>query len=202
MTNVKGWTDSPTLNFRIHIDMKVYTRTGDSGTTSLVGGTRIDKDNTRLEAYGTVDELNSWLGLLDSSEAIPQPAHATLLRAMNLLFDIGASLATEEDSKWQPAPFPAAATEALEADIDAFEASLPRHNRFILPGGHPDAARANIARTVARRAERRIISLGRDVAVDPEIVRFINRLSDYLFVLSRAINNFNSADEIFWEKTC
>lgn len=104
MTNVKGWTDSPTLNFRIHIDMKVYTRTGDSGTTSLVGGTRIDKDNTRLEAYGTVDELNSWLGLLDSSEAIPQPAHATLLRAMNLLFDIGASLATEEDSKWQPAP--------------------------------------------------------------------------------------------------
>jgi cob(I)alamin adenosyltransferase len=202
MTNVKGWTDSPTLNFRIHIDMKVYTRTGDSGTTSLVGGTRIDKDNARLEAYGTVDELNSWLGLLDSSEAIPQPAHATLLRAMNLLFDIGASLATEEDSKWQPVPFPAAATEALEADIDAFEASLPRHNRFILPGGHPDAARANIARTVARRAERRIISLGRDVAVDPEIVRFINRLSDYLFVLSRAINNFNSADEIFWEKTC
>lgn len=202
MTNVKGWTDSPTLNFRIHIDMKVYTRTGDSGTTSLVGGTRIDKDNARLEAYGTVDELNSWLGLLDSSEAIPQPAHATLLRAMNLLFDIGASLATEEDSKWQPAPFPADATEALEADIDAFEASLPRHNRFILPGGHPDAARANIARTVARRAERRIISLGRDVAVDPEIVRFINRLSDYLFVLSRAINNFNSADEIFWEKTC
>jgi ATP:cob(I)alamin adenosyltransferase len=182
--------------------MKVYTRTGDSGTTSLVGGTRIDKDNARLEAYGTVDELNSWLGLLDSSEAIPQPAHATLLRAMNLLFDIGASLATEEDSKWQPVPFPAAATETLEADIDAFEASLPRHNRFILPGGHPDAARANIARTVARRAERRIISLGRDVAVDPEIVRFINRLSDYLFVLSRAINNFNSADEIFWEKTC
>lgn len=203
MTNVKGWTDSPTLNFRIHIDMKVYTRTGDSGTTSLVGGTRIDKDNARLEAYGTVDELNSWLGLLDSSEAIPQPAHATLLRAMNLLFDIGASLATEEDSKWQPAPFPAAATEALEADIDAFEASLPRHNRFILPGGHPDAARAQIARTVARRAERRIIALNAGgITVDPEILRWINRLSDYLFVLARAINIINAHDEIFWEKGC
>ena len=183
--------------------MKVYTRTGDSGTTSLVGGTRIDKDNARLEAYGTVDELNSWLGLLDSSEAIPQPAHATLLRAMNLLFDIGASLATEEDSKWQPAPFPAAATETLEADIDAFEASLPRHNRFILPGGHPDAASAQIARTVARRAERRIIALNAGgITVDPELLRWINRLSDYLFVLARAINIINAHDEIFWEKGC
>lgn len=182
--------------------MKVYTRTGDKGTTSLVGGTRIDKDNIRLEAYGTVDELNSWLGLLESSDCLPAPARTTLLRTMNLLFDVGASLATEENSAWKPAPFPASATAALEADIDALEATLPSHNRFILPGGHPDAARANIARTVARRAERRIITLGREVPVDSEIVRFVNRLSDYLFVLSRAINNFNAKDEIFWEKTC
>ena len=182
--------------------MKVYTRTGDSGTTSLVGGTRIDKDNARLEAYGTVDELNSWLGLLDSSEAVPQPAHATLLRAMNLLFDIGASLATEEDSKWQPAPFPAAATETLEADIDAFEASLPRHNRFILPGGCEDSARTHIARCVARRAERRIISLSATVEIDRDIITYVNRLSDYLFVLARAINHKCGSDEIFWEKGC
>lgn len=182
--------------------MKVYTRTGDSGQTSLVGGTRIDKDNACLEAYGTADELNSWLGLLDASQAIPEAAHATLRSAMHLLFDIGAALATEETSKWQPAPFPAAATEALEKAIDDFETTLPRHNRFILPGGNPDAARANIARTVARRCERRIITLGRTQNVDPEIVRYINRLSDYLFVLSRAINFFNKTDEIFWEKSC
>ncbi len=180
----------------------VYTRTGDRGTTSLVGGTRIAKDDVRLEAYGTVDELNSWLGLLDSSEAIPAEAHATLRRAMNHLFDIGATLATEADSAWQPAPFPEKAIAELEADIDAMDATLPRHNRFILPAGHPDAARANIARTVARRAERRIITLAASVAVQPAILQYINRLSDYLFILSRAVNIFNGRDEIFWTKSC
>lgn len=180
----------------------VYTRTGDAGTTSLVGGTRTSKDDVRLEAYGTVDELNSWLGLVDSSQALPEAAHATLRRAMNHLFDIGAILATEAESKWQPAPFPASAVEALEADIDALDATLPRHNQFILPGGHPDSARANVARAVARRAERRIITLQRTVAVDPAVLRYINRLSDYLFVLSRAINILNGGDEIFWTKSC
>lgn len=182
--------------------MKVYTRTGDSGTTSLVGGTRIEKDNARLEAYGTADELNSWLGLLESSGNVPETARATLRKAMHLLFDIGAALATESSSKWQPTPFPTSATAELEAAIDNFEAALPRHDRFILPGGHPDAARANIARTVARRCERRIITLGRTEKIDPGILRYINRLSDYLFVLSRYINFFNKVDEIFWEKSC
>ncbi len=180
----------------------VYTRTGDTGTTSLVGGTRIAKDDIRLEAYGTADELNSWLGMLDSSQAIPEAAHATLRTAMNHMFDIGAALATEPESEWQPAPFPEAAVEALEADIDALDATLPRHNRFILPAGHPDAARANIARTVARRCERRIIALSATVATDPVAMRYINRLSDYLFVLSRAINILNGHDEIFWVKSC
>ncbi len=179
--------------------MKVYTRTGDRGSTSLVGGSRIAKDHPRLEAYGTVDELNSWLGLIESSAAIPAAAHATLSSAMNRLFDIGSALATEPESKWQPAPFPPEATATLEADIDALEITLPKHNRFILPGGHPDSARANIARTVARRAERRIISLAAEVTVDPEILRYINRLSDYLFVLSRAINTVASIPERFWE---
>lgn len=178
--------------------MKVYTRTGDKGTTSLVGGTRIAKDDMRLEAYGTVDELNSWIGLLESSDAIPQEAHATLTEIMNRLFDIGSMLATEAESTWQPKPLPQAATTDIELAIDRLEASLPQHNRFILPGGHPDAARANIARTVARRAERRIITLASSVSIDSEIVRYVNRLSDYLFVLSRAINNCTGTPERFW----
>lgn len=179
----------------------VYTRTGDVGTTSLVGGKRVAKNNPRLEAYGTIDEANSWLGLLNASHAIPAAARVTLGRTMNQLFDIGAALATEPESAWQPGPFPAAAIEQLEADIDALDATLPRHNRFVLPSGHPDAARANIARTVVRRAERRIIDLNDTVPVDPAILKFVNRLSDYLFVLSRAINNYNGNEEIFWQKS-
>ena len=180
----------------------VYTRTGDTGTTSLVGGTRVNKNNARLEAYGTIDEANSWLGLLDASEALPMAVHATLTKAMHHMFDIGSALATEPDSQWQPAPFPQSAVEQLEADIDALDATLPRHNQFILPGGHPDAARANIARTVVRRAERRIITLAQTAPVDPVLLKYINRLSDYLFILSRAINIFNKQPEIFWQKTC
>lgn len=179
--------------------MKVYTRTGDSGTTSLVGGTRVSKTDPRLEAYGTVDELNSWLGLLDASEAVPAPAHTTLRAAMNLLFNVGSSLATEPSSAWQPEPFPDTVTIDLENAIDALEQNLPHHNRFILPGGHADAARANIARTVARRAERRILALAAVEKVDPAIIRYVNRLSDYLFVLSRAINAEAGKEEIFWE---
>ena len=98
--------------------MKVYTRTGDAGTTSLVGGTRVAKNDARLEAYGTADELNSWLGLLCASSAIPDAVRAPLHSAMNLLFDIGAALATEPDSRWQPAPFPVSAVESLESAID------------------------------------------------------------------------------------
>lgn len=182
--------------------MKVYTRTGDKGTTSLVGGTRIAKNHPRLEAYGTVDELNSWIGLLSTAPTIPPQARPALDQALNLLFDIGAALATEPGSKWQPAPFPGQAIDTLEATIDTLEATLPRHNQFILPGGHPDAARANIARTVARRAERRILTLAEQAPVDPAIIRYINRLSDFLFVLGRAINNFNNHPEIFWQKSC
>lgn len=180
----------------------VYTRTGDSGTTSLVGGKRVAKDDLRLQAYGTADELNSWLGLLNSSKEIPAEAHRTLTSAQNLLFDIGAILATEPESKWKPAPLPESAISNLEHDIDVLDSALPAHNRFILPGGHPDSARAQIARTVARRCERAVITLAREVDVHPTVLRYINRLSDYLFVLARAINNINNSDEIFWEKSC
>lgn len=178
--------------------MKVYTRTGDNGTTSLVGGKRIAKDDMRLEAYGTIDELNSWIGLIESSNHITEEDHDTLTEIMNRLFDIGSILATEKESAWQALPLPSSATAAIETEIDRLESSLPRHNRFILPGGHADAARANIARTVARRAERRIITLASSESIDPEIIRYINRLSDYLFVLSRAINNISGTAERFW----
>ncbi len=189
----------------------VYTRAGDKGTTSLVGGTRVSKTSPRLEAYGTVDELNSWLGLIAAYPAqLPPEAPDTLLMAMNTLFDLGAILATEPESKWQPAPLNPARVRDLETAIDILDERLPRHNRFILPGGTPLSAKTHIARSVARRAERRIIALAGELAqenppqaIDPAVLEFVNRLSDYLFVLARAINNISdSPNEIFWEKSC
>ena len=178
----------------------VYTRTGDRGTTSLVGGTRVDKTDPRLEAYGTVDELNSWLGLLYSLPQVPETAKNELLAAMNSLFDIGAALATEPGSAWQPKPLPQERIAMLEKAIDRMDAAHPRHNTFILPTGNSAAAQANIARTVARRAERRILAI--EGSLDQGILRYINRLSDYLFILSREINIFNGSSEIFWTPDC
>lgn len=185
----------------------IYTRGGDRGQTSLVGGTRVDKDNPRLDAYGTVDELNSWLGLIAAYPSeLPSGAPETLRMTQNLLFDLGSILATEPESAWQPRPIPQEAVEALEKAIDALDATLPRHNWFILPGGTPLSAQTQIARTVARRAERRIIAMTHTVEPTPGIdsaLRFVNRLSDYLFVLARAINNISGdSREIFWEKSC
>lgn len=138
--------------------MKIYTRTGDAGTTSLVGGTRVSKTHPRLEAYGTVDEVNSHLGLLASYD-IPEADRKTLHWLQNRLFDLGCQLATEEDSKWQPRAITADDVAQLEALIDEVDTALPRHNRFILPGGTTAAAQAHVARTVARRAERDMLRL-------------------------------------------
>lgn len=181
---------------------RLYTRTGDDGTTSLVGGTRAPKDCARLEAYGTIDELNSWLGLLASSRAVSEPRRKQILAIQNRLFDIGAILATESDSDWQPTALPESAIQQLETAIDEIDNALPPLRQFILPGGHPDAARANIARTVARRTERRIVALARTAAVDPAVTRYVNRLSDFLFAVGREININNSCDEIYWQKNC
>ena len=180
---------------------RLYTRTGDDGTTSLVGGTRAPKDSLRLEAYGTVDELNSWLGLIAASTIITHDRQADLQAIQNTLFDIGAALATEPESKWQPQPIAQSTIDTIEAAIDTVDSSLPPLRAFILPGGHPDAARANIARTVARRAERRIIALARTVDIDPGILRYINRISDYLFALARLINHTAQIPEIPWQQT-
>lgn len=178
---------------------RLYTRTGDQGTTSLVGGTRAAKDSPRLEAYGTIDELNSWLGLLAASTAISDERRADLRKIQNRLFDIGAALATEPESAWQPQLPGTEAIEAIEALIDRIDSRLPRLRAFILPGGHPDAARANIARTVARRAERRIVSLAAETPVDPFILRYVNRLSDLLFAIGREINLDTDTPEETWK---
>lgn len=183
--------------------MKVYTRTGDRGTTSLVGGTRIAKDDPRLEAYGTVDELNSWIGLIvaTAGTALPADDAATLQRLQNKLFDLGCELATEPTSRWQPRKIEPGDATWLETEIDRLDATLPAHNRFILPGGTQASAQAQIARTVARRAERRMISLNADpeTPVAHPAVLFINRLSDYLFVLARHLNALAGEPEIFWQ---
>jgi cob(I)alamin adenosyltransferase len=181
--------------------MKIYTRTGDAGTTSLVGGTRAAKDDMRLEAYGTVDELNSHLGLIISQISDTRDI-ATLTTIQNKLFNLGASLATPPDSEWKPTHITDDDIRLIEDEIDRIDNALPRHNQFILPGGSLAAASTHVARTVARRAERRIVTLAANAPVDPNDMKYVNRLSDYLFVLSRKINIDNNIDEIFWNKDC
>ena len=178
---------------------RLYTRTGDDGTTSLIGG-RVAKHSLRLEAYGTVDELNSWLGLLAADPAVAADSRDSLLSIQNTLFDIGASLATDPGGPYQATPLAPEAVERLEKAIDRIDTGLPELRAFVLPGGCEASARANIARTVARRAERRISALAADSSVDPAILRYINRLSDYLFALGREINHKSGHNEIFWQK--
>ncbi len=182
--------------------MKIYTRTGDAGTTSLVGGKRVSKASVRLEAYGTVDELNSHLGLLLALGGVPEYIARAVRFAQHRLFNIGSCLATEPESAFQPAGVTEADVQALESAIDQAETTLPRHNRFILPAGTPAAAEAHVARTVARRAERRMVAMQEaDCTVAPEAMKFVNRLSDFLFVAARAINvaAAEEVDETFWE---
>jgi cob(I)alamin adenosyltransferase len=182
--------------------MKIYTKTGDAGTTSLVGGKRVAKDDARLEAYGTVDELNSWIGLIIATSMLPAEDDATLLWIQNKLFDLGCELATEPESKWQPKQITADDVARLEAEIDRIDAALPAHNQFILPGGCAQAANAHIARTVARRAERRMVTLANHTVVGTHAMKFVNRLSDYLFVFARYMNKIAKKNEVFWNKDC
>ena len=166
--------------------MKIYTRTGDAGTTSLVGGRRLPKNHARIEAYGTIDELTSHIGLLlaMAADAIDADARHTLTDVMTRLFSVGAYLATDDTDQnghkiiTEALNVGSRATALLEADIDRLDITLPPLNSFILPGGHPAAAQAHVARTVARRAERRILSLAGNTRVDPAVIAYINRLSD------------------------
>jgi cob(I)alamin adenosyltransferase len=169
---------------------RIYTRTGDDGTTALIGGTRISKDSERLDAYGTVDELNSWLGLI-RSHLLPDPVDAILRRVQNDLFTVGAGLAVPDSARpgdWDVPVLSDTAVRALEQDIDRCEGELQPLSQFILPGGAPAAALLHICRTVARRAERCCVALARTGPVQPSILRYLNRLSDLCFVLARFVN--------------
>lgn len=173
--------------------MKIYTRTGDAGTTALYGGERVPKDARRVEAYGTVDEANALLGVartqLGSSADSSDDYDALLARVQSALFDVGADLATPE-SRYRAniVPLTEADVTGLEESIDRLEATLPPLHAFILPGGHPAAASLHLARTVVRRAERRTVELSHHEAVNPQVTAYLNRLSDFLFVLARAVN--------------
>lgn len=181
----------------------LYTRTGDLGTTSLVGGQRVSKASTRLEAYGTVDELNAWIGVLASDTSMPDGQIPLLTYVQHKLFDLGAYLATEPQQGVMPQieSLGQNAISKLEQAIDTLDDATPKVNQFVLPGGSQLAAWTHVARTVCRRAEREIITLKNEINyVDPAALRFVNRLSDYLFILSRFINHTNHTPEIFWDK--
>ena len=175
--------------------MKIYTRTGDSGQTSLVGGKRVSKTHPRLEAYGTVDELSSHLGLL-SSQLTDHHHRQTILTIQQTLFSLSAILATEPESKWQPEPLSPSNTEKLEAEIDHLQQQLPALHSFIIPGGSQAACQAHVCRTVCRRAERCILALTEEIEVSADGLRYVNRLSDYLFVLARHLNVSKGIQEI------
>jgi len=178
--------------------MRVYTRTGDSGETSLSGGTRVPKDHPRLEAYGTVDELNSQLGLIRSLIQ-DEEERARLTRIQNRVFVVTSHLAVDNEEwlKKLPVITDEDITD-LEGAMDRMLDRIPPLNNFILPAGHTSVAHCHIARTVCRRAERRMITLSRETPVEPVLVKYINRLSDYLFVLARKTAYDLGVGEIIW----
>ncbi len=176
--------------------MKIYTKKGDDGTTALFGGARLDKDDLRIEAYGTIDELNSFLGQL--ADLVSSTEQTFLREIQRLLFNIGSSLATAPN-KESPVPLPTAEDLArMEQAIDQMETELSPLKNFILPGGHPKVSAAHVCRTVCRRAERRIVSLARESIVQNEILPYLNRLSDYFFVYSRKLSRDEGVEEIPW----
>lgn len=182
----------------------LYTKTGDKGTTSLIGGMRVSKNDSRIEAYGTVDELNSYLGLIASlsRETFPD-VFEKIIAIQHRLFDIGAALATvPEEKSCPPIGVGEEKIDEIEKWIDETDSLLPSLTNFILPGGNIPSSHAQIARTICRRAERQIITLSRQQPVSPNILRYINRLSDYLFALARYFNVRTGENEILWSKDC
>jgi cob(I)alamin adenosyltransferase len=181
--------------------MKIYTKTGDSGDTGLFGGPRASKDSPRIEAYGTVDELNSVLGIV-RAQGLDAPIDALVSQIQNDLFALGAQLATPDPAAHGTAMITAAQIAALEAAIDCHEAGLPPLKEFILPGGTQAAAYLHFARTVCRRAERRLVTLvrGASEGVSGDLVIYLNRLGDLLFVLARAVNQASGVSDVPWRK--
>lgn len=178
---------------------KIYTRGGDAGETSLGDGSRVPKHDRRVAAYGTVDEANAVIGMARLHCHDWREADAMLGRIQNDLFDLGADLCTpeEEEPKYPPLRIVQAQVDRLEAEIDAMNAGLAPLTSFILPGGSPAAAYLHLARTVVRRAERLMTDLARHEPVTHAALKYVNRLSDHLFVLSRVVNR-NGADDVLW----
>ena len=182
----------------------VYTRGGDNGTTSLIGGSRVKKCSLRLDAYGTVDELSAHLGLLAAMAKAHDAAEIHKLQwIQSRLFDAGTHLAMPcTEGKTPPCAITTAHVQQLEEYIDEFDARLPALRTFILPGGTVAAAQCHVCRTVCRRAERLITALAGEAAVCPDLQSFMNRLSDFLFVYARFLNKLEGVDEISWQNDC
>jgi cob(I)alamin adenosyltransferase len=184
-----------------HFAMKIYTKTGDQGDTGLFGGPRVGKDAPRIEAYGTVDELNSVLGIA-RAQGLDAEFDALVAKIQNDLFAVGAQLATPDPAHVASARVGAAEIAALEQAIDRFESRLEPLRQFILPGGCPAAAYLHFARTVCRRAERRLVALMRTPSepIAPEPLVYLNRLSDLLFVMARVANRSAGTSDVPWQK--
>jgi len=179
--------------------MKIYTKKGDKGKTGLIGGTRVPKHSIRIEAYGTVDELNSFLGIL-RDRAVSEKFKDELIFIQDRLFTLGSLLAVDpEKSKMELPQLHDSDVEQLEKSIDAMETELEPMKFFVLPGGHETVSFCHIARCVCRRAERRVTELDEQVPQSPVIIAFLNRLSDYLFVYSRYVTLKTGAVEIPWK---
>lgn len=181
--------------------MKIYTKTGDKGKTSLFSGNRVPKHHLRIESYGTVDELNSYIGLIKDHR--PDGEDLSMLnRIQDRLFTIGSILATEPSEKKQKRfklpKIKESDIEGLEKSMDDMNEQLPEMTHFLLPGGHPVVSFCHVGRTICRRAERRITALHEEQAVDEKVLKYMNRLSDFLFVLSRYWGKKSNADEVKW----
>ena len=185
--------------------MKVYTKTGDTGTTALFGGTRVPKDHARIESYGTVDEFNSYIGLIRDQQ-MNQHYKDILIEIQDRLFTVGAILATPPEKellkngqkRLQNLGIVESDIELLEKEIDTMENSLPQMTHFVLPGGHTTVSYCHVARCVCRRAERLAVHLSHNEPVADIAIKYLNRLSDYLFVLARKLSKELNADEVQW----
>ena len=173
---------------------KIYTRTGDDGSTGLGDGSRVPKDSARVAAYGTVDELNSAIGMVLASEGVPPEVHEALTQVQHELFDLGGELCIPGMAMVQDADIA-----RLESVLDGFNEPLPPLKDFILPGGGMAAACCHLARTVCRRAEREVIALAREEAVRPQVQRYLNRLSDLLFGICRVLARAGGHGEVIWQ---
>jgi cob(I)alamin adenosyltransferase len=194
----KGRAEAPANLLNRKKMLKIYTKTGDNGSTSLMGGTRLPKDHIKIEAFGSVDELNAWIGML--TEVSGNESRKSFLKEIqDRLFTIGSTLASEEEYNKSKLP------ELYESDIEVLEKAMDEYNEeipplrsFVLPGGHILVSQTHVARTVCRRAERQVIKLSHEEEVEPIIIKYLNRLSDYLFVLSRKITQEQKTEEVAW----